>query len=113
MEGQVGRADNQDPLGKAPELQLADEKSRHDRLPCAGVIGKEETNSGQLEQVVVDCFKLMGQRVDARDRETEVWIELVGDAERVGLNAKPKEMAITVERILCAEDGQVDQDPRR
>src|SRR5437867_11619944 len=41
-----------------------------------------------FEQVVVDRLELMRQRVNARDREPEVGIELVRDAQGVGLQAE-------------------------
>ena len=93
LEGEVGRADDQDALGQAAELQLADEQAGHDRLAGAGVVGQQEADAGELQQVVVDGLELVRQRIDARDREAEVGIELVGDAERVGLEAEAEEGA--------------------
>ena len=72
LEGEVGRADDQDALGEAAQLQLADEQARHDRLAGAGVVGQQEAHAGELEQVVVDRLELVRQRIDARDREPEV-----------------------------------------
>jgi len=75
------------------ELQLPDEKAGHDRLLGAGIIGGEEkTDSSYLQKVVVDCLELVGQRVDARDREPEVRIELVGHAEGVSLHPAAEEL---------------------
>ena len=85
LEGEVGRADDQDPLGQAAQLQFADEQARHDGLAGAGVVGEQEADAGELQQVVVDGLKLVRQRIDARDGEAEVRVELVGDAQRVGL----------------------------
>ena len=113
LEGEVGRADDQDALGEAAELQLADEQARHDRLAGAGVVGQQEADARELEQVVVDRFELVRQRIDARDRETEVRIELVGDAERVGLKPKAEQAAVAVEGVLRVEDGEALADPRR
>ena len=104
LEGEVGRADDQDALGQAAQLELADEQPRHDGLAGAGVVGQEEADAGELEQVVVDRFELVRQRIDARDRQTEVGIELVGDAERVRLEAEAQQNAVTVERHFCVED---------
>ncbi len=100
LEGEVGRADDQDALGEAAQLELADEQARHDRLARAGVVGQQEAHARELEQVVVDRFELVRQRIDARDREAEVGIELVGDAERVGLEAEPEQASVAVERVL-------------
>ena len=103
LEGEVGRADDQDALGEAAELQLANEQARHDRLARAGVVGQQEPHARELEQVVVDRLELMRQRIDARDRETEVRIELVGDAEGVGLEAEAEQAAVAVEGVLRLE----------
>src|SRR5262249_24936172 len=51
---------------------------------------------GQLEQVVVNGFELVRQGVYAGDRQAEVGVELVGDAERVRLDAEPQELAVAV-----------------
>jgi hypothetical protein len=76
----------------------------HDRLARAGVVGQQEPHARELEQVVVDRLELVRQRVDARDRQAEVGIELVGDAERVGLEAEPQEPPVPVVRVPRVED---------
>ena len=101
LEGEVRRADDQDALGEAPKLQLADEQARHDGLARTGVVGEQEANARELEQVVVDRFELMRQRIDARDREPEVGVELVGDAERVGLQAEAEQAPVAVEGMAA------------
>ena len=65
LEGQVGGADDEDPLGQASELEFSDQEPGHDRLARPGVVGQEEADTGQLEQIVVDGFKLVRQRVHA------------------------------------------------
>ncbi len=45
----------------------------------------------------VDSFELVRQRIDARDGESEVGIELVGDAEGVGLKSQAEQEAAAVE----------------
>ena len=100
LEGEVRRADDQDALGEAAELQFPDEQAGHDRLAGAGVVGQQEADAGELEQVVVDGFELVRQRIDAGDRQAEVGIELVGDAEGVGLEAEAEQSAVAVERVL-------------
>ena len=104
LEGEVGRADDQDALGEAAQLQLANEKARHDRLAGAGVVGQQEAHARELEQIVVDRLELMRQRIDARDREAEIGVELVGDAEGVGLKAKAEQSAVAVERMRRIEN---------
>ena len=85
LEREVRWGDDQDPLGEAAQLQLADQQPGHDRFPGAGVVGQQEPHAGELQQVVVDRLQLMRQRVDAGDRQPEIGIELPGDSERVGI----------------------------
>ena len=40
LERQVGRTDDENPLGEAAELQLLEEQARHDRLAGAGIVGQ-------------------------------------------------------------------------
>ena len=61
LEGEVGRADDEDALGQPAQLQLADEQAGHDRLAGAGVVGEEEADAGELEEVVVDRLELVRQ----------------------------------------------------
>ena len=104
LEGEVRRADDQDALGEAAQFELADEQARHDGLARAGVVGQQEPHARELEQVVVDRLELVRQRIHAGDRQPEVGIELVGDAERVGLQAEPQQAAVAVEGVLRVED---------
>ena len=99
LEGEVGRADDQDALGEAAQLQLANEQPRHDRLAGAGIVGEQEAHAGELQQVVVDRLELVRQRIDARDREPEVGVELVGDAEGVGLKTQAQQAAVPAEGV--------------
>ena len=104
LEGEVGRADDQDALGEAAQLELADEQARHDGLAGAGVVGQQEPHARELEQVVVDRLELMRKRIDARDREPEVGIELVGDAQGVGLQAEAQQAPVAIVGVPCVED---------
>jgi len=97
LEGEIRRTDNEHALRQPAQLQLAQQEARHDRLPRAGVVCEQESNARQLEQVVVHRLELVRQRVDARNREREVRVELVRDAERVGLQAQLDERAVAVE----------------
>ena len=94
LEGEIGRCDDEDPLRKATQLQLADQETRHDRLARARVVGEQEAHPGELEQMVVDRFQLVGQRIDTRDRKPEIGVELPGNPERVGLETEAQELAI-------------------
>ena len=57
-----------------------------------------------FEQVVVDRLELMRQRVNARDREPEVGIELVSDAQGVGLQAEAQKAPVAVVGVPRVED---------
>ena len=94
LEGQVGGADDEDPVGQAPELQLPDQEAGHDGLAGAGVVGQQEPDGGQLHEVLVDRFQLVGQRVHPGDGEAEVGVELVGDAQGVGLEGQLEEASV-------------------
>ena len=57
--------------------------------------GEQEADSGELQQVVVNRLKLMRKRIDARDRESEIRVEFIGNPEDIGLKAEPKQVAVT------------------
>ena len=80
LKQQIGRTDDKNAFDKAAQFELSDEKAGHDGLACTGVIGQQETHAGQFEQVLVDRFKLVRQRVYARDGKPKIGIEFVGDA---------------------------------
>ena len=109
LKGEVGRADDQDALGEPPKLQLANEKAGHDRLARAGVVGEQEPHPRELKQVVVDRLELMRQRIDARDREAEIRIKLVGDAQSIGLKAEAEQSAVAVEGVPRVENREALQ----
>ena len=107
LEGQVGRTDHENPFDEAAQLELADEQAGHDGLTGAGVVGQQETYAGQLEEVFVDGFQLVRQRIDARDGKPEIGVELVGNAERIRLQADSQETSITIVRECGIGNGQV------
>ena len=96
LESQVGGADDQHPLGESAQLKFTDEQTRHDGLARASVIREKEADACQLQQIVVDGLKLMRQRVYAGNGESEVGVKLVGDTERVRLNADPEDLSVAV-----------------
>ena len=73
-------------------------------LPAPASSANQEAHARELEQVVVDRLELVRQRVHPGDREPEVGIELVGDAERVGLETKPQQAPVAIERVLRVEN---------
>ncbi len=56
---------------------------------------------GDLQQVVVDGFKLMRQRVDAGDGQREVGVVLVGQSQPHGLDAQAEPRGVPVEWLLA------------
>ena len=83
-------------------LQFLEQQPRHDRLARAGVVGQEEADARQLEEVVVDGLELVRQRIDPGDREREVGVVLVGEPEPLGLDAEPEENGVAV---VCPSAG--------
>jgi len=65
LKGEVRRADDQDALGKTVQFQLANQQARHDGFARAGVVGKQEANARELEQMLIHRLELMRQRVHA------------------------------------------------
>ena len=55
----------------------------------------------------VDRFELVRQRVHARDGKPETGIELVGDAERIGLEAEMQKPPVAVVGKSGVGDGQI------
>src|SRR4030042_4052829 len=60
LKSEIGRADDQNPLNEPSKFKFPDEKAGHDRLSSPGIIGQEEADSGEFEEVVIDRFELMG-----------------------------------------------------
>jgi len=48
LEGQVGRGDDQDPLGQATDFQLLEQQASHDRFARARIIGQQKPDPGQF-----------------------------------------------------------------
>ena len=103
---QVGGTDHEYALGKPSEFELADEQPCHDGLACPGVVGEQESHAGEFEEVFVYSLELVGQRIHSRDGQSEVWVELVGDAEGVGLEPEPQEPSVAIIGQSGVGDGQ-------
>ena len=106
LEGEVGRADDENPLGKPAQLKFADEEPSHDRLACPGIVGQQEADAGQLQKIVVDGLELVRQRIDAGDREAEVGVKFPGNAERIGLKAQTKKASVALVGKTGIENGK-------
>ena len=109
LKGEVGRADDQNALGEPAEFQFPNEEAGHNGFAGAGVVSEQESHPGELQEVVVNRLELMGQRVDPRDRQTEVGIELVGDPKSVGLESETEQPAVAVEGVARVENGECFQ----
>ena len=96
LEGEVCRARHQHPLDEAAQLQLAHQEPGHDGLAGTGVVCEQEADGGYLQQMFVDGFELVRQRVHPRDGEAEVRVELVSDAERMGLQSEAQQAAVAL-----------------
>ena len=107
LEAQVCGTDHQHSLDETAELQLAYEQPGHDGLARAGVVCEEEPDRRELQEVFVDGLKLVRQRVDARDGEAEVGVELVGDPQRVRLQPQPEQSSVSIVGQCRIGDGQV------
>ena len=64
LKGKIGRADYENPLGESPQLKFPDEEPRHDRLASPGIVGQEESYPRQFQEIVVNRFELMRERID-------------------------------------------------
>ena len=104
LEREVGRRDDERALDQPAGLQLLEQQPGHDGFAGAGVVGQEEADARELEEVVVDRFELMGQRINAGDGEREVRVVLVGEPEPVRLDAEAEVLGGTVEGFRLAGD---------
>ena len=84
LEGEVCRADDEDALNQAAQLEFLEQQAGHDGLARPGVVGQEETATGGFEQVVVHRVQLVGQRVNPRNGQPEKRVVFLGqrNAER-------------------------------
>ena len=97
LERQVRGRHDERALHEAARLQLLEEQAGHDRLARTGIVGEQEPDARNLQEIFVDGLKLVRQRVDPRDREREVWVVFVGEAEPVSLDAEAEPQGIAVE----------------
>ena len=106
LEGQVRRGDDQRPLDQPSGLEFLEGQPRHDGLPGAGIIGQQEADARQTEEVAVDRFQLVRQRIDAGDGEREVGVVFVGQPQPMGLDAEAEQPGIAVERFAFGRHDQ-------
>ena len=79
-------------------------KPGHDGFSGAGVVGQEESDAREFQEVAVDGFKLVGKRIDPGDREREIGVVFVGEAESVCFDADAEVLGGTVERFGLTGD---------
>ena len=107
LEGEVGRRDDQHAPDQPAGLEFLEQQARHDRLAGPGVVGQEEADAGQLQEIAVDRFELVRQRIDAGNGQGEERVVFVGQAEAMGLDAEAEQPGVAVERLLVGGNGQV------
>ena len=92
--------DDQRAADQAAGLQFLQQQARHDRFAGPGIVGQQEADSRQLQEVVVDRLKLVGQRIDAGDREREERVVLVGQAQPMSLDTQAEERRVAIEALV-------------
>ncbi len=102
--GQATGSDDQDLLDDAAKKQLLDQQAGHDSLAGAGIVGQQKTDAGQRKEVTVYGLNLVRQRVNDTGVDGKEGIELVGNANALGLGAKKKKGSVTVEGVISAPD---------
>ena len=66
LDRQRSRAEDEDPLDGAAELQFLDQQAGHDGLAGTGIVGKKEPQAWLWQHLKVHGFDLVWQRADAR-----------------------------------------------
>ena len=79
---------------------LFQQQAGHHGLAGAGVVGEQKTHARQLDELVVDRLKLVRQRIDARNREREVRVVLVGGLQPHRLDAQAEAKRIAIVGLL-------------
>ena len=99
LEGEAGRRDDEGAFDQAANLQLLDEQAGHDGLAGARVVRQQEADAGQAEEVVVNGFELVRERVNASDGEREVGVVLEGQPEAHRFDAEPEHFGVAVKGL--------------
>jgi hypothetical protein len=77
---QVGGDDEKGVADDAAGLQFFQDQAGHDGLAQAGVVGQEEADAGEGEDVAVDGVHLVGEEVHLGDADGVVGVKGVGQA---------------------------------
>ena len=99
LEREIRGRNDQRALDETADLELLKEQPSHDRLAGARVVGEQEADAREREEVLVDRLELVGQRVDACDRERKVRVVLVGQCQAFGLDAEAEADGVPIEGL--------------
>ena len=100
--------DDQAPLERAADEELADEQAGHDRLAGAGVVGEQVAQGLAREHLLVDRGDLVRQRLDRRGGHGEERVEQVGEVDALRLGDEAEERAVAVEAPGAAGLGDLE-----
>ena len=79
-------------------------KPGHDGFPGARVVGQEEADAREFQEVAIDGFELVGKGIDPGDREREIRVVFVGEAESVCFDADAEVLGGSVEGFGLSGD---------
>jgi hypothetical protein len=82
----MGRNNDKGSSNKPSGFELFEEQSCHDGLPKARVIGKEETDPGQGQDVPVHGIYLVGQKVNLGHAHRIMRVKGIGQAHPEGID---------------------------
>ena len=86
--------DDEHPANQVTIDELLEDEPGHDGLARSGIVGDEETDAGIGQDVVIDRFNLVGQGIDLTDADGQLGIELVGQAQAMGLNEQKQVLGV-------------------
>jgi hypothetical protein len=89
--------DDEATLQIASDNQLFDEKTRHDRLACTGVISEQEPQRMARQHVAVHRGDLMRQRVDFGGMNCEIGVEEMREPDALRFRPYLERFAVAIE----------------
>jgi len=84
---QVTRYDHKRPLNQSPVLEFLEQKPGHDGLSRTRIVSEEKPEAWVPQNVVVDGFNLVWQRVYLRHVDCVQGVELIGESNPVSLDS--------------------------
>jgi hypothetical protein len=91
-------------LEYSTEEQFLDQEPGHDRLARPRVVGEQESDSRQRKEIPIDGLDLVRKRIDDAGVDRKEGVELVSDADALGLGAEEEKPGIAVERMLLSSN---------